>query len=124
MFKYFHQHLVLIGLSTLLAGFSLASIIFFTDPYAAGTVTHVFFYLSLFLTALGLFVIIGLVIRQLFFPGLYITHLGQSFRQGLLLAVLMTASLMLQGQKLLYWWVEASLILLLIFIEIFLSLQP
>ncbi len=123
MFKHFHQHIVLIGLSTLLAGFSLASIIFFTDPYSAGVFTHIFFYLSLFLTCIGLFVIAGLVLRQLFFPGLYMAHLGQSFRQALLLSVLITVSMILQGQQLLYWWVEGSLILLLVFVEIFLTLK-
>ena len=123
MFKHFHQHLVLISLSTILAGFSLASIVFFTDPYTAGLFTDIFFYLSLFLTSLGVFVIVGLVVRQLFFPGLYITHLGQSFRQALLLSILITVSMVLQSQRLLYWWVEGSLILLLLFIEIFLSLK-
>lgn len=114
---------MLIGLSTLLAAFSLASIIVFTDPHSAGLATHIFFYLSLFLTCLGVFVILGLVGRQAFFPGLYINHLAQSFRQAILLSILITASFLLQGQRLLYWWVEASLILLLVFIEIFLSLK-
>ena len=123
MFKHFQQHLILIGLSTILAAFSLASIIFFTDPNTAGVITHLFFYVSLFLTSLGIFVIAGLLVRQMLFTGLYIIHLGQSFRQAMLLSVLISASLILQAQKLLYWWVEGSLILLLLFIEIFLSLK-
>jgi hypothetical protein len=123
MFQPAKQHILLIGFSTLLAAFSLASIVFFTDPYTAGLLTHIFFYLSLFLTVLGISVIIGISIRQLLFSGLYITHMGQSFRQAVLISALVTSSLLLQSKGLLYWWVELSLILLLTFIEIFLSLQ-
>lgn len=123
MFKPFHQHIALIGFSTLLAGFSLASIIAFTDPHSTGGLTFTFFYISLFLLTLGASVIIGLVIRKLFFSGLYINHLSQSFRQGLLLSFLITISLFLQSQRLLYWWVEGSLIVLVAVIEIFLSLK-
>ncbi len=123
MFKLLQQHIILIGLSTLLAFFSVASIIFFTDPQTAGAFTLTFFYLSLFLAALGISVILGLVIRQLFFPGLYITHLSQAFRQAALISILLTLSLILQSQRLLYWWVEGSLILLLTSIEIFLTLK-
>ena len=122
MFKPFHQHIILIGLSTLLAVFSAMSIVWFTDPQTAGALTFTFFYASFFLAALGMAVIVGLIIRQLLFPGLYVTHLSNAFRQASLVAVLITSSLILQAQRLLYWWVEGSLILLIVAVEIFLSL--
>jgi len=117
------QHLILIALSTFLAGFSLASVINFTDPYTSGVITHIFLYISLFLTTLGIWVLVGLAIRQMFFSGLYITHLNNSFRQGFLLSVFITVSLGLQAQGLLFWWIEGSFILLLAFFEVFLNLK-
>ena len=117
------QNIILIGFSTLLAAFSLTAILFFTDPQTAGTVTFLFLYLSLFLTALGVCILVGILIRQLFFPGLYIGQMSESFRQGILIALLVTLSLFLQSQRLLYWWVEASLILLFTSIEIFSNLK-
>ncbi len=117
------QQLVVIGLSTFLAAFSLGSIVTFTDPYSAGMLTHGFFYLSLFLVSLGLFTLIGLTLRQIFRQKVFVINLSNSFRQAFLVAVLITGSFGLQTQRLLFWWVLASLILFLLFVEIFLNLK-
>lgn len=117
------QQLSLIALSTLLAGFSLACIINFTDPTKAGWITFGFFYISLFLVSLGLFTIIGLIIRQWLTPHLYVINFSHSFRQALLVSVLVLVSFALLSARLLYWWVEAALILCLLFVEIFLNLK-
>ena len=117
------QHIIPMGVSTLLAGFSLGCLIFFTDPYTAGWITHVFFYFSLFLTTLGVVTILGITTREIFFKGLYIVNLSISFRQALLVSSFLTASLLLQSGRLLFWWVELIIILLVTFIEIFLSLK-
>ena len=122
MFKTARQHLILIGFSTLLAGFSLASVILFTDPMS-GTVTRLFFYLSLLLTLLGVFTIIGLTIRQMFFQGMYVTNLGHSFRQALLVSLLLTSSMWLQSKSLLYWWIELSLVFLFAMVEVLLNIK-
>jgi hypothetical protein len=113
----------LIIFSTVLAGFSLASIVNFTDPSSASWVTFGFFYLSLFLTSLGIFSLIGLMLRQWLSPGLYVINLSNSFRQSVLLSLLISVSFWLSAKGLLYWWVEGSLILFLAFIEIFLNLK-
>lgn len=113
----------LIITSTLLAGFSLASIVSFTDPTAASWLIFGFFYLSLFLLTLGAFTLIGLLLRQRLWPGLYIVNLGNSFRQAFLIGILVTVSFILLSQRLLFWWVEGSLILFLLAIEAFLNLK-
>ena len=116
-------HIILILVGTLLCLFSLGSIIAFTDPYNAGLLTHIFFYLSLFLAVLGLFTVLGLGIRQRFVSGgIYLINLSVSFRQALLLGILVISSLILQSKGLLFWWVELSLILFLVFIELFMNL--
>lgn len=115
--------MVFIAFSTLLAAFSLGSIINFTDPFASSRLTFVFFYLSFFLVVLGFFTIIGLGLRQWLGHKVYVLDLGNSFRQAMLISVLITASLLLQSKSLLFWWVEASLVLFLLFVEIFLNLK-
>lgn len=113
----------LIIFSTVLAAFSLASIISFTDPSAASWVTFGFFYASLFLASLGAFTLLGLALRQGFWPGLYVINLRNAFRQGFLIAILIAVSFILLAKRLLFWWVEGSLILFLAFVEAFLNLK-
>ena len=115
-------HLWLIGAGTALSGFSLGSIMVFTDPYSAGNLTHFFFYLSLFLFTLGLFSLIGIFLRKRLQPGLYVIHLAASLRQALFLAVFIVVSLLLRVHGLLFWWVEVCLIFFLIAVEVFLNL--
>ena len=117
------QQVALIIFSTVLAAFSAASIISITDPTSASWVTFGFFYTSLFLLVLGLFTLIGLGLRQWQWPALYIINLGNSFRQAVLIAILIVASFILLQKGLLFWWVEGSLILFLIFVEGFFNLK-
>lgn len=123
MLKPAHQHLLLIGFSTCLAAFSLAAIVLNTDPTTSGVITHTFFYASFFVTVAGLTALAGLLIRNKFFSGLYIIHLSDSLRQSLLLACLLTGSLLLLAKGLLFWWVELSLILLIVAIEALFNLK-
>ena len=117
------KHVLLIAFSTALAGFSLGSIISFTEPQQASLITFIFFYLSLFLVTLGLFTLFGLAVRQFVWPGLYIVNLSNSFRQAVLIAILIVVSFILLSKGLLFWWVEASLILFLAALEGFLNLK-
>lgn len=123
MLKTPKQQVVFIVFSTLLAAFSLGSIINFTDPYESSRLTFAFFYLSVFLVSLGTFTIIGLGMRQTFGHKVYVVDLGNSFRQALLISLLVIVSLSLQSKGLLFWWVEGSLVLFLLFIEAFLNLK-
>lgn len=117
------QQLTIIGFSTFLAAFSLASIVSFTDPFSSSFVTLGFFYVSLFIVSLGFFTIINLAIRQWLWPGHYVLNLGNSFRQSCLIALLIVVSFLLLSKHLMFWWVEGSLILFFIFLEAFLNLK-
>lgn len=117
------QQVVLIAFSTFLAAFSLGSIVSFTDPNVASWVTFCFFYASLFVFCLGFFTLIGLALRQKLTPGHYVINLSHSFRQGFLIALLIVMSFLLLSKHLLFWWVEASLILFLSAVEAFLNLK-
>jgi hypothetical protein len=113
----------LIIFSTALGIFSLASVLNFTDPSTASLVTFGFLYASLFLVALGIATLLGLGLRQWLWPGLYVINLGNSFRQAALIAILVIISFWLLSKRLLFWWVEGSLILFLSAVEAFLNLK-
>ena len=117
------KHVSLIFFSTVLSAFSLASILNFTDPFSSSWTTFAFFYISLFLVSVGSFTLLGLALRYFFAQGLFLVNLGISFRQGLLLALLIVTSFFLLSQGLLYWWVEASLILFLASVEALFNLK-
>lgn len=123
MIKIPREHVTLILASTFLAAFSLAAIVRFTDPNTAGTSTLLFFYISLSIVMLGIFTILGLLLRQWQGRHMYLANLSTSFRQGLLISFLVCSSLILQAKGLLFWWVEGTLILFIIFLEIFLNLK-
>ena len=115
-------HLLSLGIGTLLAGFSLTTIVLVTNPESASKLTHSLFYLSLFLFVAGLLTMAGTIIRQRLFSGIYLTNFLTSLRQALLAAILVTLSLFLLAHGLLFWWIELILLAFLIFLEILLHL--
>jgi len=98
-------------LSILLAGACLAAILVYFNPTASGPLIFILFYLSLLIASTGIFTLIGLLIRRISqkrrFPlpiSRAIRQLEISFRQGLLLAMILVAALILQSQQILAWW--------------------
>ena len=98
-------------LATLLAGACLAAILIYFDPTISGSLIFILFYLSLLIASTGVFTLIGLFVRRISqkrrFPlptSPAIRQLEVSFRQGLLLAVILVAVLILQSQRILAWW--------------------
>jgi len=97
--------------ATLLAGACLTAILIYFDPIVSGSLIFVLFYLSLLITSTGIFTLIGLFIRRIsqkrkfpLLPSRAIRQLEVSFRQGLLLAIILLAVLILQSQRILAWW--------------------
>lgn len=117
------QYLLPIVLSVLLAAFSVASIVTFTDPKTAGWVTFAFLYLSFFLLGVGVLTLVGLALRSLLSGGVYLVNLQHSFRQAVLVSLFLVATLALSAAGLLFWWVGASLGLVFVFLELFLNLK-
>src|SRR5437762_3340845 len=75
------KYVTLIGAATILAGFSLASLIAYTDPFASNWSVFIFFYASVFLLSLGLLTLGGLLVRRVWMQGLFSANLASSFRQ-------------------------------------------
>ena len=112
------------SISAILTAFSAGSIMAFSDPKNAGLLTFILLYLSIFLTFLSVFTLLGSFLRKwLFKKNLHVVNLTNSLRQALLVSILITVSLILSSQGLLFWWVETSLILFLLSLEIFFNLK-
>lgn len=113
----------ILALSAVLSGFSLASVLNFTDPYTAAWAVFAFFYLSLFLFCFCILTLLAYGLKRWLWPKIYLSDLGASLRQGLLLAAFISLSVALQMNGILFWWLEASLILFFISLEVFISLK-
>jgi hypothetical protein len=77
-------------------------------------------YLSIFLGTTGLTTLVGLTVRKRFVKrGLYVQHLFESLRQGILIGILLTGSILLSASNLLSWWVELTFVLVIVTTELF-----
>jgi len=97
--------------AVLLASACLAAILIYLSPELVNPSVFILFYLSLFIAATGIFTLIGLFIRWIsnrrgfsLSVNRIFTQLEISFRQGLLLAVILVSALVLQSQRILTWW--------------------
>lgn len=113
-------------LTTLLASACLVTILIYFNPNSSDSLVFILFYLSLFIGSTGTFTLIGLIIRWFsqrkilrLRPSInkIINQLEISFRQGLLLSVILITVLILQSQRALFWWYLIILVGLVGFIE-------
>ncbi|MEA2113688.1 MAG: hypothetical protein U9P63_03485 [Patescibacteria group bacterium] len=98
-------------IAVLLASACLAAILIYLSPDMANPSVFILFYLSLFIAATGIFTLIGLFIRWIsdrrgfsLSVNRAFRQLGISFRQGLLLTVILISALVLQSKDILTWW--------------------
>ncbi len=104
---------------TIISVIALGLVLWFVDPFSVGLMQHTFFYLTLFLSSLGIATLLGIQLRKRFLPGILVEQLRVSIRQALLIALLITGLIILQANALLFWWVGITLILFIITLEIF-----
>jgi len=107
-------------LGSALSLFGFFMVLFFINPNESGIFLFLLFYLSLALSSLGLFTVLGFFIRQwkskkeMVFYQVII-----SFRQAMWISIVLVVSLFLQSNGLLNWINEILLILALGLIEFF-----
>ncbi|MDZ7798553.1 MAG: hypothetical protein U5L76_02950 [Patescibacteria group bacterium] len=117
------KYLLFMGISTVICWLSFLSVIFNISP-ESGFLAFLLFYISLFLSLLGTFFIIGFLIRALINKKVPLfRHLNISFRQSILFTVLIIGSLALQASNLLRWWNLLFFLLFLIILEFFFSIK-
>lgn len=115
------KYLIPLILGSLVALTGFALVLVYIDPFNAGATGHLYFYLTLFLTTVGIVTLSTLVLKQRFFPGIYAELFRVSLRQATLIGILITGLVFLEAQNILYWWVGLTLGLFLIAIEAFFS---
>lgn len=115
------SYLIPISIGTLLSLGALASILFFIDPTQSGWASHILFFVTLFLSLCGILTLGGIIVRKRLSPGMFTEQLRISFRQAVLLAILIVGLLIIQLFNLLFWWVGLTLVLFIITVEIFLN---
>ncbi|NQV00583.1 MAG: hypothetical protein HQ537_00440 [Parcubacteria group bacterium] len=117
-------------LTTLLASACLVAILIYFNPNSSDLLIFILFYLSLFISSTGVFTLSGLIIRWFSQRktlrlrssiNKIINQLEISFRQGLLLSVILIAVLILQSQRALTWWYLIILVGLVGLIEYWLG---
>ena len=117
------NYLLLTGISTLICWLSFVLVIFNLSP-ESGFMALTLFYLSLILSLLGTFFILGFGSRALIKRNIPLfRHLNISFRQAVFFTLLVAGSLFLQASELLRWWNLIIFIIFLIILEFFFSIK-
>jgi hypothetical protein len=116
----FRQYIAIMILITGLCLAGLIAVIYNVDPDTFGWQGLLLFYSALFLSILGIFSVIGVFIRRLFFAQeMEFYRVKNAFRQSFWLGILVVAAGMLQHAKLLSWWNILILIGILAVLEFF-----
>ena len=103
------QYLALMTAMTALCWAGWAAVVWTVDPFSAGLVAILLFYCTLAMALVGTFSVIGLLLRaRMHREGPVAPQVAPAFRQGVLLAALCIACLVLQSRGRLSW---ATLIL-------------
>lgn len=90
---------------TLFSLIALGAVIFYIDPENSGAIGIVLFYLVVFFVLSGIFNLFLLFIRRkLLGNELAAESIGLSFRQGILLSILVLGIMALQSYQILIWW--------------------
>ncbi|MFA4818532.1 MAG: hypothetical protein WC621_01685 [Patescibacteria group bacterium] len=99
------HYLVWMVIGTLISGVALILVLNYINPEGAGQIGLGLFYISVFLSIGGTMTLLGFVWRwwrhreEVLFR-----QVAASFRQGILLAVVVAVTLLLQANRLLTWW--------------------
>lgn len=112
----------LIGMlaGTLLCWLSFIMVIYSINPEQSGAIGLICFYISLFLSLIGTFSLLGFFLRSLLEKHeITYRQLNISFRQGIFFSLLTVISLFMQANKILTWWNTILLIFLLTLLEFF-----
>ena len=117
------QQIAILSGSGVMAAFSLASILNFTDPYKSSWLVFGLFYLSIILLSFSALTLISFFIKRWLWPKIYLNDLSLSLRHGFLISVLITLTIALQINGVLFWWLELSLMLFFVCIEIFINIK-
>lgn len=112
-------YLFLMSITTIVAWIGWILVITTVNPDSAGALGLAFFYLSLFLSLLGTFSVLGFGIRSLVqrHRRAHIYRVSTAFRQACLWSLGLIIALALQSQRILHWWLLLLLLVAMTMIE-------
>jgi len=114
------KYLFIMTLITLVCWVAWLVVLFYLNPFEAGFVGLLLFYISLFFALFGSFALLGFFLRVWFSKEQIIfRHLGIATRQSLWFSVLLVSTLLLQGSGFIRWWNILLLIIFLTLLEFF-----
>lgn len=116
----FKQFFFVMLIGTILMWSSWLFILFSIDPGTTVLMGILFFYLTLSVSLIGTFTLMGIFFRHLLQKDILLSKkVGRSFRQSVLLSFLFIGALFLQQQSFFNGWTISLLILFVSFIEFF-----
>lgn len=99
------EYLIGMLISTALCWFSWALIIVYIDPEKTNFLGFLSFYISFFFALIGTFTLVGFYLRVRFSRNeVLFAHVSPSFRQAILLSIILIGCLLLQSLEILTWW--------------------
>jgi hypothetical protein len=114
------NYVILMIVATLACYLGLGAIIFYTNPFSDGVIALLLFYLSLFISLIGTFAIIGLLVKMIFTRDkLAFRKVTASFRQAIWFSLIISISLYLKKANLLVWKNMLMLVFAFTLIELF-----
>lgn len=114
------RYLILMTFATIVSWSSWAIVLFTIDPTASQPLALFLFFGSFFFALTGTFALLGFGLRAQFVKHRALfEQIGVSFRQGLLLSLLLVGLLLLQGERYLTWWNALFLLLCIVLLEFF-----
>ena len=115
-----NRYFIIMGTGTAIAAASWVMVLLFLNPQVSGVVGVAFFFASFFLVIFGIASIVGYAARRIFQRHeIAFKLVALSFRQAILIALLLTGSLFLQSRGYFTWWTALLLLLFLTLIEAF-----
>ncbi len=116
----FKQFITLMIIATVSLWIGWWWVVLSIDPFGTGPLGFLLFYGVLFLSLIGSFTLAGVYMRKMRLEHALVFHLVLlSFRQAVVLALFFLVLLVLQGERLLYWWNVLGLFAIVIIIEVF-----
>lgn len=99
------HYLIWMLIGTLISWVALGLVLTYINPEIASQTGLVLFYGSVFLSLSGTITLLGFLWRRLRYRDeVLFRQVSTSFRQGILLSVVVVATLFLQANRLLSWW--------------------
>lgn len=114
----FRAYITVMVVASIAAWGAVVGILVRVNPFAAGFLSILLLYVSIFLAVTGTLALLGILVRRRFFAHEeQSAHVAIAFRQAVWFGVLVDGSLVLARYGLLTWWTLAFFIVFLTVIE-------